>query len=79
MPRLTPEQQASFHRQQAAVDERLRAAIALPKSHPLRFLLLYGSNPSELSPPVSLEEAELLLTKFFEAAKMDSSTATKEA
>lgn len=78
MPRLTPEQQESFHRQQAAADEQLRALLALPKSHPARFLFLYGRSPSELSRPLPPEDAEALLTEFFEAAKMDPSTA-KEA
>lgn len=65
--------------EQRVADEQLRAIIALSKSDPLRFLMLYGRDPSELSPSVSLEEAEAILTKLFEAAKMDSSTATKEA
>ena len=42
--------------------DRIAYALTLPKGHPMRFMLLYGSNPNEPVPDdIERDAAKLLL------------------
>lgn len=44
--------------------DRIAYALTLPKGHPLRFMLLYGSNPSETVPADIERDARKLLNRL---------------
>lgn len=44
--------------------DRIAQALTLPKGHPLRFILLYGSNPSETVPADIDRDAVAILRRL---------------